>query len=118
MGVPYLVIFHTIGTDPRRDHPTILVDVEMYFTIKCIPTNENAGGRLETFRSIPNTLQFFFFYDGTQHMKVYDRKGKGYVPVYINTYNDFVTRLLMGMTSFEELAKEYNTYGDDSDDEE
>lgn len=69
------------------------------------------------FRSIPNALDYFF-YDGTPYMRKCDRKGKGYAQVLIDYYPSYVVKLLMNMTSFKEVAKEYDTYGDNSSDEE
>ncbi|KAF9543525.1 hypothetical protein EC957_000801 [Mortierella hygrophila] len=79
MEVLHLVGFHVIGTNLQRDHPSIFVDDEDYFTAKYIETRENVE---------------------EQH------------------YYSYVVKLLMGMTTFKEIAEEYDTYGDDSSDEE
>lgn len=63
-------------------------------------------------------LDYFLFYDGTPYMRMCDRKARGYAQVLIDHYPNYVVKLLMSMASFKEIAKEYDTYGDDSSDEE
>ncbi|KAF9567057.1 hypothetical protein EC968_003526 [Mortierella alpina] len=117
MDLPRLIVLHTIGTDPKRDYPEEFGDISSEFTIKCIPTNESIEERLETFRSIPNTIDFFLFYDGTQYITMCNRKGKGFVRFPMVCHGDYIGRMLLGMTCFKELAMQYGTYGDDSDEE-
>jgi hypothetical protein len=118
MDLPRLIVFHTIGTTPKRDYPAEFGNISDEFTTECIPTNENAEGRLETFRSIPNTVDFFLFYDGTGYVTMCNRKGKGFVRFHMMYHGDYIGRILLGMTSFKELAMDHRTYGDDSSDEE
>ncbi|KAG0071356.1 hypothetical protein BGZ89_010897 [Linnemannia elongata] len=115
MDTPHLIVFHTIGTDPKGDYPVEFGDISDEFTIECIPTNEDAEERLEIFRSILNTAEFFLFYDGTEYITMYDRKGKGFVTFHMMYHGDYLGRILLGMTSFKQLALDHRTYGDDSD---
>lgn len=113
-----LVIFHSAGKEPKRDYPLELGDAESYFTTKCIPTNENAEEFFTTFHTIPNTLDVFLWYDGTDNITMYSREGKGYVQMPIMYLGVTLARLLISTTSFKELAMQDDTYGDDSSDEE
>ncbi|KAG0079697.1 hypothetical protein BGZ92_000930 [Podila epicladia] len=117
MDLPRLIVFHTIGTDPKRDYPAEFGGLEGEFTVKCIPTNENPVERYEIFLSIPNTVDFFLCYDGTEYLAMCDRKGKGFVIYSIMHHGDYIGRMWLNMTSFKELALEHRTYGDDSDED-
>ncbi|KAF9287039.1 hypothetical protein BGZ68_002307 [Mortierella alpina] len=118
MALPHLIVFHAIGTDPKKDYPLEFGDISHEFTIKCILTDESAENRLETFRSIPNTVDFFLFYDGKGYVMMCNCKGKGFVRFHMTYHGVHIGQMLLGMTSFKEIALQYGTYGADSSDEE
>ena len=75
--VKQLIVFHEIGVDSIKDSPWKFKYIPNDVVVKCIPTDKSIEERLEIIRSIPNTLDFFLFYDGKAIMC--DRKGKGFV---------------------------------------
>ncbi len=90
MDVQLLVVFHEIGTDPMDEFPEQLDCNMSEVAIKCIPSDENAEERLKTFRSIPNTLDYFLFYDSTGCATMCDRKGKGSVKFWMGNLGGYI----------------------------